>query len=269
MRIIIIGLGSIGRRHARNVRVLRPTCDLIYCDPSIGAIPVNVPFAPFQYSDWQAALRIHQDAAGVIIASPTECHGIQLDAAMVRGMPAYVEKPLMAVAEWTPRTREALLHYAPGAHVAVGYQYRFHVNEEMMNRWRWQRSLTFYARDNLIGRYGPTVLETMGSHSLDLALMALGKATGVALFTDGRYLKGRIEHERGVSDYDMRIDTSPRESWVNDDELTSENQVYVDALGAWLNWIETGKRDQRLATLTDGARVMDVMKLCKTIQPSK
>jgi hypothetical protein len=56
---------------------------------------------------------------------------------------------------------------------------------------------------------------------------------------------------------------------VNDDELTSDNQVYVEALEAWLNWIETGKRDQRLATLTDGARVMDVMKLCKTIQPSK
>jgi myo-inositol 2-dehydrogenase/D-chiro-inositol 1-dehydrogenase len=201
MKIIILGLGSIGQRHARNVRALRPTCDLVYCDPIDSAYLVTVPFTSFRYSDWQAALSSHQIADGVIIASPTEFHGVQLDAAMVRGMPAYVEKPLMAVAEWTPGTREALLHYAPGARVAVGYQYRFHVSEELVTRWRQQGKMSFYARDNLIGRYGPTVLETMGSHGIDLALMALGKATGVALFTDGRYLKGRIEHERGVSDY--------------------------------------------------------------------
>lgn len=259
MKIALLGLGSIGLRHENNLKVLRPEALIAVYDPGRG-LGTHYPTA-------QEFINAHADADGVIIASPNECHMAQIDAALVRGLPAYIEKPLVSVTDWRPTTREALLHCAPGARAAVGYQYRFNVTQEQIALWVIKGKMRFAARDNLIERYGPTVVETMGSHAVDLALAVLGPVRSVALFTDGRYFMGHVEHTRGVSEYDMRIDVGPRTSTINGQPNNIGNQVYLDALGAWLNWIETGQRDTRLATLKDGAAVMDVMAECKTIEP--
>lgn len=259
MKIAFLGMGSIGRRHENNLKILRPQDLIAVYDPGRG-IGTYYPTA-------QEFIHAHADADGVIIASPNEFHGQQIDAVLGRSLPAYIEKPLTSIAQWTPTTREALLHFAPGSKVAVGYQYRFNVTQDQIAQWVVKGRMRFEARDNLIERYGPTVIETMGSHAIDLALAVLGPARHVALFTDGRYFSGRVEHARGVSEYDMRIDVGPRTSTINGQPNNIGNEVYLAALGAWLRWIETGEHDSRLATLRDGAAVMDVMAACKTIEP--
>ena len=257
MKIAVIGLGSIGNRHAENLRRLRPLCELVGYDPGLGIGTHYPTLAEF--------LNAHLDADGVIVASPTDCHAEQIEAVLRRGLPAYIEKPLTLAAQWTPTQREALLRLGDGLKVAIGHQYRFSIERETVERALYDNSIVFHARDNLIERYGATVLETMGSHAIDLALKVLGPAHAVALFTDGCYFKGRVEHVRGVSEYDMRIDVGPRTSTLNGHDLTASNATYIEALGAWLDWIERGERDDRLATLADGVRVMDVMAKCKIL----
>lgn len=259
MKIAFLGMGSIGLRHENNLKILRPQALSAVYDPGRG-------IGTYYPTDHEF-IREHADADGVIIASPNDCHRAQIDAVLLRGIPVYIEKPLTSIAQWTPTTREALLHFAPASKAAVGYQYRFNVTQDQIAQWVVKGRMRFEARDNLIERYGPTAIETMGSHALDLALAVLGPARHVALFTDGRYFSGRVEHARGVSEYDMRIDVGPRTSTINGQPNNIGNEVYLAALGAWLHWIETGERDTRLATLTDGAAVMDVMASCRTIQP--
>ena len=119
MKIIVIGSGSIGKRHAANIRALRPDARLVIADPKQQA-----PRGAFQvYRDWVEALQSHTyDCA--VIASPTEFHYEQLLACCERGIPALVEKP--------PATAAQLEHYRAlveryqDLRYAIGFQYRFH-----------------------------------------------------------------------------------------------------------------------------------------------
>jgi predicted dehydrogenase len=255
MKIVLLGCGSIGKRHLNNLRQRRPDARVVRADPAL-----LTDRSAEVYADWRQALDENQDAAGVIVASPTDCHADQLDAILARGLPAYVEKPLTTIADWTPTRREALRHYAPGARVAIGFQYRFAVDPA-----RTVGALDFYARDDLIERYGLTCLETMGSHAIDLALWALGPATRVTVRSDGRSFTGGIEHEYGTSRYDMRIDAGPRASTINGEPNNIDNGVYMASLSAWLDWLETGRHSERTATIEAGAAVMDVMQQCRQL----
>ena len=233
MKIILFGYGSIGQRHAANLKALRPGVQLEIVD-ALKGYPGPVELV----------------ADGVIIATPTETHAELLKA--WSGMPVYCEKPLAAT-EFQP--------YAD--HCAVGYQYRFHSE---IPRLAFSAAKTevlhFHARDDLLTRYGPHVGAIMAAHAIDLALWLFGPALNVQLASDGVMLRGSIAHERGHSTYDYRVDNGPRVSTVTSGkvfELSANNQMYSDALGAWLGWIETGRRDERTATLADGLAVDKVL----------
>ena len=257
MRILVIGAGSVGQRHIRNLRTLRPGVTVVTVDPDV----------PADYRDYGTALEAGRyDAA--IIASPTDWHmghmmGLSLPEWRVSFL---VEKPLSA-RDYTPSTAVSM---AAGLRCAVGFQWRYHpVVTAMREMWERNRLLKFTASQNMIVKYGLTCLETIGSHVIDLALWVLGPALEVDMTTDGRTASGTITHEHGESNYQLDMTKDPRISYVVSGadavSLPPDNQMYVDELADFLTYVETGIRPARLATLADGLAVQGVMNQCKTV----
>lgn len=255
MSLLVIGLGSIGKRHAANARTLRPAAHVITVDPdrTTGA----------DYADLDDLLGRPIDAA--IIASPTALHARHVQQLHEARIPFYLEKPPVAVCD----APNALPVNNPRS--VIGFQYRYFVGHDLRETWRQAGEVKFFARDNLIERYGPTCLETMASHSIDLALWLFGPAKRVLLETDGRSVHGEIQHVQGHSRYDLRIDTGPRMAealWLDGHAVRSvpmdiDNGTYLQALDGWLSWVESGTYDGLAATLSNGREVMDVMRQCR------
>lgn len=122
-RIVVVGLGSIGRRHAR-LLASRPDVAVEYCDPDwdavargrqeSGAHPVH--------GDFEAALRSRPSA--VVIATPHALHAPQAIAAMRAGADVLCEKPLCV--DPTEAARVIDCAEATGRRLAVGFQNHFH-----------------------------------------------------------------------------------------------------------------------------------------------
>lgn len=245
IKFLVLGHGSIGRRHAVNLRALCSDAQIVIADPKRPGV---------DFSDWRDALAVHPNATAAIIASPTDCHDEQMWALAGLGIPFLCEKPL------------GTLNIPVGiGRCAVGFQYRWHEAWPHLARMAGEYDeLRFYARDNLLDRYGPHVADVMGAHPIDTALALLGDAEKVSLHSNGAYLRGRIEHWHGrVSLFDLDISTGPRESRVSAGhetvELTADPDMYVKALAVWLGWVLHGVSDSKLATLADGLAVERVL----------
>jgi predicted dehydrogenase len=108
MRVLVIGAGSIGRRHHDNLQALGVTSRLVsWRDGGIGG-----------------ALAALDGAEAVVIATATDIRLLLIEAAATRGLPVYVEKPLA----FRPDEVEAIAEVA--APVAdrsmLGYMMRYH-----------------------------------------------------------------------------------------------------------------------------------------------
>lgn len=119
-RVAVIGCGSIGRRHLRNLRAAGVT-DLVALRSGSGAaLPVELGVR--EVTSWDALEAARPDAA--IVSTPTRLH---LEAAMrlapsVRGV--FIEKPLSDSLEGVPALLEALAHHKVVSF--VGYSLQFH-----------------------------------------------------------------------------------------------------------------------------------------------
>ena len=108
MRVLVIGSGSIGRRHHDNLQVLGATSRLVsWREAGLGG-----------------ALAAMTDAEAVVVATATDIRLPLIEAAAARGLPIYVEKPLA----FRPEEVEAIA--AASAAVAgrsmLGYMMRYH-----------------------------------------------------------------------------------------------------------------------------------------------
>ncbi|MFP6718484.1 MAG: Gfo/Idh/MocA family oxidoreductase, partial [Alphaproteobacteria bacterium] len=88
-RVTVIGLGSIGRRHAQNLREMGVS--VTGFDPDVKQRATVTASGITTFPDRKSALAV-SDAA--IIASPTPCHIDDLAAAIGANCHALVEKPL-------------------------------------------------------------------------------------------------------------------------------------------------------------------------------
>lgn len=108
MRVLVIGSGSIGRRHHDNLRAL-------------GAEPRLL---SWREAGLDGALAAMADAEAVVIATATDVRLPLIEAAAARGLPMYIEKPLA----FRPEEVEAIA--AVSAPVAgrsmLGYMMRYH-----------------------------------------------------------------------------------------------------------------------------------------------
>lgn len=108
MRVLVIGAGSIGRRHHDNLQSLGASSRLVsWRESGIGG-----------------SLAALDSADAVVIATATDIRLPLIEAAAARGLPVYVEKPLA----YRPEEVEAIAEIA--APVAdrsmVGYMMRYH-----------------------------------------------------------------------------------------------------------------------------------------------
>lgn len=121
MKFLIAGLGSIGRRHLRNLLALGERDILLYRtrqatlpDDELAGLPVE--------TDLAAALAHKPDA--VIISNPTALHlGVAIPAAQA-GCHLFLEKPISHSFDRVDQLREAVAH--SGSRILVGFQFRFH-----------------------------------------------------------------------------------------------------------------------------------------------
>lgn len=121
MKFLICGLGSVGRRHLRNLLALGEGDILLYRtrrsslpDDELAGLPVE--------TDLQAALDHRPEA--VVIANPTALH---LDAAIPaaeRGCHILLEKPVSHSLEGIDKLQTAVQR--GGGQALVGFQFRFH-----------------------------------------------------------------------------------------------------------------------------------------------
>lgn len=261
-KFLLFGYGSIGHRHTQNLRRLRPAAQLVIADPYC------IQPGPRQlfYRDWRRALSDHGDADGAIIASPTSEHLTQLLAADHAGISVYVEKPLLTVADYRQLAAEQLLTGLPlDARHVCGFQYLFHAAMPTVERLARQcGELTFAGSDDLLGRYGRDVEGMMVAHPIATALRLFGPAFGVHLHSDGVRLAGHVYHQSGgVSHYDFAMDRGPRESWVRaggrEVALGPSDNMYLDCMASWLDFIEGGPRDSRLSSVSEGVAVTQIL----------
>jgi len=129
MKFMIAGLGSIGRRHLRNLLALGQNDILLYRtfqstlpDDELSGFPVE--------TDLQAALAHKPDA--VIVANPTSRHLDVAIPAAHAGCHLLLEKPVSHSLEGVIALKAAVER--TGVHVLVGYQFRFHPGLQQIMR---------------------------------------------------------------------------------------------------------------------------------------
>jgi len=92
-RYLIVSLGSIGRRHLRNLRTLRPEAEIGVWRQQARVLPGELPHgADIQFDTLAAALAFRPQAA--IVAGPASTHLAVALAMAQAGIPLLVEKPL-------------------------------------------------------------------------------------------------------------------------------------------------------------------------------
>ena len=121
MRILIAGLGSVGRRHLRNLVALGER-DLILLRTHRSTLP-DGDLAGFPVeTDLEAALARRPDA--LVVSNPTSLHlDVAIPAARA-GCHLLLEKPVSHTLDRVDELLEA--KRATGARILVGFQFRFH-----------------------------------------------------------------------------------------------------------------------------------------------
>ncbi len=205
MRVLVVGCGSIGQRHLKNLRALGVP-SLAACDPSEAQLSKVAGDAGTQgFADLESALGVFRPQV-VFVCTPPVFHIAQARQALQAGAHVFVEKPLSHTLEGV----EALYAQAVQQRrvVQVGYNLRYHpllqkakrlVEKGTIGTPQWARvevgqylpdwrpsqdyRQSYTARQEL---GGGIILD--GSHELDYVLWLLGRPVEV------RCMAGRVSN---------------------------------------------------------------------------
>ena len=200
MKLLVIGCGSIGERHIRNLRSLSVD-NILACDTNSDRLHLmKDKYDAEIYKDVDEALKKNPDA--VLVCTPPNLHIPMALKAVEHNAHLFIEKPISHNLEkvddfLTEAKRKKLT-------VLVGYNLRFHqgiilmkkmINEKVIGRvlsaraevgqylpdWRpWQDYRQSYTGKNDMG--GGIILD--GSHEIDYIRWLLGDITEVSCFAD-------------------------------------------------------------------------------------
>lgn len=197
-RVAVIGCGSIGRRHLRNLQSLGYTDLLVVESNSAIRAQVTTHHNVLCYTTLDEALA--QEPAVVIVATPSQTHSTVALAAAQRGCHLLIEKPLSHTLEGL----DALCHVVRQQRLItlVGCNMRFHPGPAQVYHWlqaeqvgevlgarfhtgsylpRWRPQQDYRDSYSASPHWGGAVLDCI--HELDLALWLLGEARLVASVT--------------------------------------------------------------------------------------
>jgi predicted dehydrogenase/RimJ/RimL family protein N-acetyltransferase len=191
LRVSVLGQGSIGRRHAALALELGHEVSVYDPDPSVPSPPGAERAA--------SSAECLERAEAAIVASPSSEHVADARAAIERGLPVLVEKPLaldwprVAELDWLARERGAMLSVAmnlrehPGVRAlrellgegAVGRVLRASV---WCGSWLpgWRAGSDYRASYSAHSELGGGVLLDVAVHELDYLLWLLGPARSVS-----------------------------------------------------------------------------------------
>jgi len=198
MKILIAGLGSIGRRHLRNLQALGEEDILLY-RTHFSTLPEDELVGLPVETDLEAALA--EGPQAVIVANPTALHLEVAIPAAQAGCHLLIEKP---VSHSMDRVDDLVAAAASsGSQVLVGYHYRYHpglmrirellaqaaIGDVVAARVHWGEYLpdwhpwedyrqSYCARRDLGGGVVPTL-----SHPLDYLRWLIGEMSAVWAFT--------------------------------------------------------------------------------------
>jgi len=130
MRFLIAGLGSIGRRHLRNLLALGER-DIVLYRTGRSTLPDDELQGFVTETDLTAALNHKPDA--VIVANPTAYHLDVAIPAAEAGCHLLIEKPISHTLDRIDQLQAAVQR--TGAKVLVGYQFRYHPGLMAIHQW--------------------------------------------------------------------------------------------------------------------------------------
>ena len=225
MKFLVVGAGSIGKRHLRNLRALGETDLLVLRRPEskAGAADLEKEVGAATVYDLEAAFAARPDA--VVVANPTSLHVETALAAARRGVHVFMEKPLSHSLAGVDEL--AGLVAAGGVVFFIGFMMRYHPCVATMKRladegaigrvmgarfsfgsylpdWHsWEDYRGGYAARRDLG--GGAVLTL--THEIDLALHFLGEPRRVLALAGRRsdlevqtedYAEVLVEHASGA-----------------------------------------------------------------------
>ncbi len=202
--ILIVGTGSAGRRHAKNLSHLGAAVSCY--DPRedrLVQVRQELPNSVGLYPSWDEVLSVSHPWDGVVIASPPSVHVDQAIAFMQRNVPVLLEKPIAPDLPSALRLEE--ITRLSQAQVLLGYTYRWwpplvelrrRIQQEVVGPLRharfvmsahladwhpWERYQDFFMAHRELG--GGALLDE--SHFIDLMLWFFGMPEAIS---------GRVEH---------------------------------------------------------------------------
>ena len=89
MKALVIGLGSIARKHIAALRMLDPDVEIVALRSNPHASEEGVK------NVYTLAEAVGEKPDFVIVSTPTACHGDTIETALVIGVPLFIEKPLI------------------------------------------------------------------------------------------------------------------------------------------------------------------------------
>jgi predicted dehydrogenase len=120
--VLVVGAGSVGRRHARNLYSLG--CDVSCVDPRpdrLDQVATEVSVRE-QFTALEVALKKAENLSGVVVCSPPKFHVEQSIMALNAGLPVLLEKPVTPDLMSCRALYERVEH---GGKLLLGYTYRW------------------------------------------------------------------------------------------------------------------------------------------------
>lgn len=247
MKFGVVGYGSIGQRHANNLRGMGH--DVRIYDPAI-----------IGGSDFKLERDLYDsDVEAVVVATPTPFHEGPFRCCIERGKHVLIEKPISINVGALPTLLDAADE--KGLVVMVGNNLRFHPCIDQAKAWLMQglpgKPLwTNFVCAQFNDKYTDSVVLNWGAHEVDVALHLFGPASvQCASVADGERMADFVLlHESGVRssfhlDYVTPVEI--REAWI----ACEDHNIGLDLLG---RKISLGKWAQGLAGTYDDDYVAEM-----------
>lgn len=262
MRIAILGMGSIGARHAQNLLEMGET-DLIGCDYRAADVRAGFQFPIMNSLEYVWAAR--PDA--VLICTPPATHTTLALDAIESGAHVFIEKPIATtVADATHLVRAA---EQKNVQLAVGYQLRFHCYG--IERHRYQQKLSIVHQQDMStwpSLYIKDVLDEF-SHEIDVAFYLNGPAQSVVARNRGYRWNIEIQHQTAYSNIQINAGPGPFARWIAATagawqfNICKNDQAYKDELAAFLSVCQGSTWNDRLCSGAEAAHVVRIIEACR------
>lgn len=294
MKFLIAGLGSIGRRHLRNLVELGER-DIILYRTHQATLP-DADLAEFPVvTDLDEALAQNPDA--VIISNPTALHMKVAIPSAQKGCALFLEKPLSVAYKEIVPLQEILKK--TGKPVLVGFQFRFHPAFQQIASWIQNGLIGRVVSANVLwGEYLPAwhpwedyrksysarkdlgggVLLTL-CHPIDYMRWLLGEVASVSAFVEKisdleleveDLVEMTMQHEHGAVshihlDYFTRpkrhtLEISGSSGTIVWDETSNEVKLYQAEEERWLSYKPPLEFERNTLFLSEMSHFLDILK---------